>query len=579
MKYIYSLFLIFSIVSFSQNKQTIDSVNTIPFKIRLEKACVLDSVFLKNVKNAKKINYKLGEGESYSNLALINYYQGNFQKDLVYSQKAISIYEKINATEKLALEYGELGFRMKKRNLNKALFYLQKGKKIAENNNFQKPLLSIYNNYGVLKEMQHQNDSALFFYNKGLSLKEKIKDSVGLPYSLNNIAGIYVKQKLFSKALINYERAKKIRVLLNDEIGITENYTYLGDLYFAQKKYAIAIDNYKIALEKALKFKYLDLTQYCYEMLSKNYECLNDTNQALKNYKLFSIYKDSLLNKDTNSKIAELDVKFETAKKEKQLLQNEIEAKKRNYIILGLLLLAAFISLVGYLIYRQQKLKNKQQTQSFELKQAITQIETQNKLQSQRLSISKDLHDNIGAQLTFIISAVETAKFAPEVENTKLGNKLTQISDFTKDTIVELRDTIWAMNSNEITFEDLKSRILNFIEKANSAAENIAFKFIIDESLNHKELSSIVGMNIYRTIQEAINNALKYANATQISVEIKNINNQIVIEVLDNGNGFEINNIVVGNGLNNMQKRIEEIGGTFNLTSKIGKGTQISILI
>ena len=498
---------------------------------------------------------------------------------MYYSLKAINIFEKTNKIDKLSLELGELGFRMKKRNLKKGLYYMQKAIYLAEQNSFQKPLLSLYNNYGVLKEMLNQKDSALIYYNKGLVLKEKIKDSVGLPYSLNNIAGVLVSEKKFALAKRNYDRALLIRLLLKDEIGIAENYTYLGDLYYSKKEYQVAIYNYKIALEKSQKYNYIDLIQNSYKMLSQNYEAINDKENALINYKLYSFFKDSLFSEKTTSKIAELDIKFETAKKEKLLIQKEAEAKKRNQLVLGLALFSLLIGLIGFLIYRQQKLKNQQQSQAFELKQAINQIETQNKLQSQRLAISKDLHDNIGAQLTFIISSVETAKFAPEIENTKLGNKLTKISDFTKDTIVELRDTIWAMNSNEISFEDLQIRISNFIEKASSASEDIAFNFNIDKNLNAIKLTSIIGMNIYRTIQEAINNALKYAKADKIAVNIFKINDKINIEITDNGIGFNKEIIVVGNGLLNMQKRIEEINGSFEVISILGNGTNIKILV
>ena len=92
------------------------------------------------------------------------------------------------------------------------------------------------------------------------------------------------------------------------------------------------------------------------------------------------------------------------------------------------------------------------------------QIELQNKLHEQRLAISRDLHDNIGAQLTFIISSVDSLKYAFADGNPKLEDKLNNISSFTKETIYELRDTIWAMNKEEITIEDLKTRISNFIE-------------------------------------------------------------------------------------------------------------------
>ena len=564
---------------FSQTKKTIDSINHIPFGKRLEQASSLDFVFLKNLQNSIKINYKLGEGESYSNLALINYYQGKFEKDLDYSLKAISIYESINAKDKLALEYGELGFRMKKRSLKKALYYMQKGKSISENNNFQKPLLSIYNNYGILKEMQNQNDSALFFYNKGLILKQKINDSVGLPYSINNIAGILVKQRKFEKAKNYYDEALKIRIAIKDEIGIAENYTYLGDLFASQKQHSKAIKYYDLALEKAKKYHYLDLVQNSYKMLSQNHEALNNKDAALLNFKQYSIYKDSLINKETNSKVAELEVKFDTNEKEKLLLKQEIEVKNSRNKLLVVSVLAFFIGLLGFLFFRQQKLKNQQQEQEFQLKSAISQIETQNQLHEQRLSISRDLHDNIGAQLTFVISSIDNLKYGNQINDNQIVSQLTKISDFTKSTIVELRDTIWAMNTNEFSFDDLRTRIFNFIEKAQSAKEDIIFKFNVDETLKEMKFSSIIGINLYRTIQEAINNAVKYSEANEISVNIQHVSNKIQIEIQDNGKGFDIEVVDFGNGLYNMQKRIEEIDGTFEINSFLKKGTIIRLEI
>ena len=142
-------------------------------------------------------------------------------------------------------------------------------------------------------------------------------------------------------------------------------------------------------------------------------------------------------------------------------------------------------------------------------------------MQEQRLNISRDLHDNIGAQLTFIISSVDNIKYAFEITNEKLDNKLSNISSFAKETIVELRDTIWAMNSNEISFEDLEIRINNYIEKAKEAKDQISFSFAIDSVLKTQKLTSVQGMNIYRTIQEAVNNAIKYANASIITINAK----------------------------------------------------------
>lgn len=573
------LFLFFLVLNFAQKPEfkMIDSINNLPFEVRLKDAAILDKVYLKNAEESAKLNYKLGEAKSYSNLSLVYYYQGKYEKDLTYSLKAIHIFEKLNDQENLSLEWGELGYRMKKRNLEKALQYMQKAKYIAEKNTLRKPLLSIYNNYGVLKEMKKEYDSALFFYNKGLALKQKINDQVGIPYSLNNIAGVFVLRKQFDKAEENYQKALEIRKKINDTVGIAENYSYLGDVYFTKNDFKKAINFYQKTTDITDKHKYLGLSQDTYRKISECYEVLGDKENALQNFKKFSALKDSLVNQDTNSKIAELEVKFDTNEKEKQLLQKQTEVETSRIKFSVAIVFAILASIIGFLFYRQQRLKNKQQHQEFELKSAMAQIENQNKLQEQRLSISRDLHDNIGAQLTFIISSLENTKFGIPNLETAVEKRLDKISDFTRNTIVELRDTIWAMNKSDFTMEDLSSRIFNFVEHAQSANQNIQFNFSIDEKLKNKKFSSVVGVNLYRTIQESVNNAMKYANANHIIINAEKFKQGLKIEIKDDGKGFDTENVDLGNGLLNMKKRMEEIDGKFSINSEIGKGTSVNV--
>lgn len=579
MKNIVLLLILFATQVNSQTKKSIDSINQIPYLNFLKNHTQLQSVFIKNAINARKINYSFGEAQSYSKLSLAYYYSGDFEKNLKYSLLAIKIFEKIDQQESLAKEYGELGYRMKKRSLPKALYYMQRGMKISEKNNFEEPLLSIYNNYGMLKKYNKEPDSALFYFRKCLSLKERLKDSIGIPYSLNNIAEVYLDQKKFEPAKRLFEKSLNIRINLNDKYGIAENYSCLGDLYFAEKKYQKAINNYNTSSEISKKFRFNTLLLHNFHRASQSYEFSNNTAMALEAFKKHVFYKDSILNQETNEKIAELEVKFDTNEKEKLIIAQENEVKNARNKLIVVSIIALFICIIGFLIYYQQKFKNKQLEQEFKLKNAIAKIETQNKLQQQRLTISRDLHDNIGAQLTFIISSIDNIKYAFPIKDLSLDNKLNKISEFTKATILELRDTIWAMNSNDITFEDLHSRILNFIEKAQNATENINFKCIIDSNIEKTKLSSVVGMNLYRTIQEAVNNSIKHAAAKNISMEITSDNHKLSIVISDDGIGFDKNDSIKGNGLLNMEKRIQEVNGSINFDRNENGGTQIKIKI
>ena len=506
--------------------------------------------------------------KDFTNVALSTMNKGNiymYKGDNINATKiylsALALSEKHQLLKVEGLINKNLGVVfMNQEKFNDAFIYSKKAVFIFKKLGNLKEYASALTNLGNCYFNTYDAKNAIKYYKEAMSVSTKINDSVNIGMLLNNIGTIYIEDEKDTIKGLNYLlKSLEIKIKTNEKNNIIFQYNNLAQLYASQKKYNIATEFLDKSFEMSKKSGNLMELKVVYKIYSTIYRNQNNFKKAYEFELLRSTIKDSLLNLENLKAVKELETKYQTAKKEKLLIQKEAEAKKRNQLVLGLALFSVLIGLIGFLIYRQQKLKNQQQSQAFELKQAINQIETQNKLQSQRLAISKDLHDNIGAQLTFIISSVETAKFAPEIENTKLGNKLTKISDFTKDTIVELRDTIWAMNSNEISFEDLQIRISNFIEKASSASEDIAFDFNIDKNLNAIKLTSIIGMNIYRTIQEAINNALKYAKADKIAVNIFKVNDKINIEITDNGIGFDKETIVMGNGLQNMQKRIEEI--------------------
>ena len=135
------------------------------------------------------------------------------------------------------------------------------------------------------------------------------------------------------------------------------------------------------------------------------------------------------------------------------------------------------------------------------------------------------------------------------------------------------------MNKNEITIEDLQARVLSFVEKAKLATNNsIDFKFKSNVT-NEAKLTSIVGMNLFRVIQEALNNAIKYANTSKINISAIEKNNQVTITIKDNGDGFDINTIELGNGLKNIEKRINDIKGKVFIDSKPEIGTIVKIQI
>ncbi|WP_295337695.1 sensor histidine kinase [Flavobacterium sp.] len=543
------------------------------------------SNYLSAYKIRKLRNDSRGLAKINNNLANIYEKTNQYKAAMASFIEALSYFENIKDEKNIGIIKGNIGLiHLKLKNYPKALQYIKEVIAYQEKNNFMEDLCVSCLNLGNVYLNLNDTINALKFYDKSVKACTAVGNKKGISSGFNNIASIKSEQKKSKDALALYQKSKQAREELNSDLDKNNFDLNMATDFLANKKFKEA----KKLLLRTQKFydqtQHNEKLQKNYNGLIKVYSHLNQPDSVDFYIEKLAMLNEQLLVSKAEKQTAELETKYQTEKKERLIQKSkaeiatrelEIKRKETQFLILGLISLALLI--ITYLVYRQLKLKNKQQEQEFELKSAIAKIETQNKLQEQRLAISRDLHDNIGSQLTFIISSIDNIKYAFDIQNAKLDSKLNGISNFAKSTIIELRDTIWAMNKSEITFEDLQARIHNFMEKAQEAKEDIRFDFVVDIALKGKTFSSVQGMNLYRTIQEAINNSIKYAQAKNISVSIEPEGNGIVITITDDGKGFDREMVMMGNGIHNMQKRIQDIGGDFDLASKPDQGTIISI--
>lgn len=569
-------------VSAQKNIKEIDSINAILVQNSSIKTDSLLLMFENTFAVAEELNYQRGMGEALKNIATVYGYDGKLDKRLEYALKAIRIFEENDLKPQAANLYGEIGYGMKREDIDKAQYYMNKGIKMAEVGNYLEVLDRTYNNYGVIKEMKGQLDSAQYFYEKGLKIVQERNYTEGLPYSYSNLAGVFGQQGKYDLAREYFGKAKSIREEINDRKGIAENLTQIGEVYLAEGKPKEAISNFKQSLPLAISEEYRFLTQYTYQQLSEAYKQLRQTDSALHYFERYSAYKDSINSLDVTKRMAELSVEYETEKKENEILQQraelaekDLEVRRKNILIYGSLGLAALLGLLGYLIYSRQKLKNRQLQKESELQIALARIETQNRLEDQRLRISRDLHDNIGSQLTFIIMSLDNLSYMLTNAEDPVKERIASISTFTSVTINELRDTIWAMNKETISIEDLETRIAGIIEKAQTTSETTQFKIVTEHIQHSVEFSALEGINIYRIIQEAINNTIKYADANLVEVKMWIDEAVFKVSIVDDGAGFDNAQIQNGNGLNNMRKRAADIAAEIEVNSLVGEGTRI----
>ncbi len=547
---------------------------------KFEKAKKLSQEALKNAKDSIVI------ATIYNNIGACNRKLGLYKEAITNYLISLKIYESNQKLKEAATINNNIAVVYTYLNLNKkSLEYYEKAKSVFEKLNNKKGISQTYNNIAIIYANQGNIENALANFRYSLQLEKKLNDKKGIAESANNVGTAHYFLGAIDSAIYYFKTSALIEKRIGNIAGISGSYNNIAQILIENKRLREAKKYLDSAFLIAKEHKTSDDIENSLLNYTDYYEALGNYKTSLNYLKKYHKVNDSIIKKSNIEKIQEIETKYQTEKKEKeiavqkeQLLEKELEIKNKRLssILLGFAL--CIMALISFFIFKRNQLKRKQLQKEIDLKDALATIKTQNRLQEQRLRISRDLHDNIGSQLTFIISSIDNLKFISKDANEKLKDKLAKISSFTSNTIYELRDTIWAMNKSEITIEDLHARILSFVEKAKNATEHISFtvNYNIDKNTS---FSSLVGMNIFRVIQEAINNALKYANASKIEINLQKKIDLFEAIVKDNGDGFNIKKITLGNGLSNMEKRMSEINGKVKIASEIKKGTEILITL
>jgi tetratricopeptide (TPR) repeat protein len=268
-----------------------------------------------------------------SNIGVIYDITGEYTKAIEYHLKALRIYEEIDDKEGISQAYNNIGVIYKNMGkVQQALEYYLKAVTIEEKYGSPVNVSLMYNNIGSIHRNLKQYDKALENYKKALQLVEKIGHKRGVAHTLSNIGILYSKKKQPRDALNYYKNALKINEEIGNQYSISVNYYNMAISYMSLKDYANAKTYLERALERAKERDIKDLTRDCYDSLSDLYTVRGDYKKALEYYKLFTQKKDEIMNKETGTKIAEMQTRYDTEKKEQRiaLLEKNNEILKKN---------------------------------------------------------------------------------------------------------------------------------------------------------------------------------------------------------------------------------------------------------
>lgn len=229
--------------------------------------------------------------------------------------------------------------------------------------------------------------------------------------------------------------------------------------------------------------------------------------------------------------------------------------------------------ILGSLFYLQKFIERQR------IVKQLRRLEKEVAVNNERLRISKDMHDELGTGLSKIALLSEVGKH--EMQN-KNGNSriISEISSTSRGLAEKMGEIIWTLNPRNDTLDNLAAYLKEYIAD-NTEHLPVAVHFSYPDDIAPVAITNLIRQQILLVTKEALNNALKYANAGQLKFSLEIRQNLVLFVFEDNGAGFNINKVIESrngkkNGLNNMQSRINEINGLYNIESEKGKGTRIA---
>jgi len=211
------------------------------------------------------------------------------------------------------------------------------------------------------------------------------------------------------------------------------------------------------------------------------------------------------------------------------------------------------------------------------LQRQVQSLKQREALERERARIARDLHDQLGANLTQVALLGEMAEADKNLPD-EVESHTRQISQTARETTRSLDEIVWAINPSNDTLEGLANYVCKYAQEYLALA-NLPCRVDVPAQLPATAIPPEVRHNVYLAFKEAVHNVIKHAQATEVWIRLHLRPDQFTLQVADNGRGLGNQQPGHRNGLHNMKKRMEDIGGSFSISSGANGGTLVQLTV
>ncbi|MEJ1240325.1 tetratricopeptide repeat protein [Chryseolinea sp. T2] len=529
----------------------------------------------------RKIRNTKGVGACYVNIGNLHKYQGRLDSALVYYQHALSTLESTSHKQALAKLYANTGnvFQGLKQ-YEKALDYNRKSETLARQIRDSSSWCAALVNQGTVWNEMKQYEKAMDFHMRAFQLASKIDDVYCLQLASINLADLYKTQGDFSSAISYGLKSVRYAQQINAPFDVADIKKRVGDLYQGEKKYDLAKAYYSEAFDDARQIGAKEIVESAARALHQLYAAQGDYKNAYHFQSLSGLYGDSILGEKQMKTIHELDIRYQSEKKDKELAHSELqlqESRQQTIYIAAVATIALLFAGLLFVNYRNKKKLHMQRLQLAEREKEKHVVEAMMQgEEKERMRVARSLHDEVAG----ILAAVKMNLDAPAIH----AHVINHHPEYAKamSLLDEASVTVRGMAHNllpDILIHHGLDRALQRYCQVMGGKNLVTIQY--DSWGNATRYDPQFELAIYRIVQELLNNIIRHAHATEALVQVSYDNETLSITVEDNGVGMELlGNTTLqtqGNALTSLYTRVKYLYGKMDISTEPGAGTSIHL--
>lgn len=493
---------------------------------------------------------------------VVQYLSGNYPIVLEKYLGALRIFEQLGDENGIAATHNEMAvFYHKQNDLENCFRSLDIAERTSRKTGDLERLGTTLGNRGAILSVRGRIKEAKPYFQEVYRIRIKQSDSVGLGYVLLDLAEVALAENDLESCLKYIDQSTLIRSIIKDEYGVVVNLVFRGEMFMRAGNQSQAIRYLEEGNQRAQKIGYPDLVRQSADLLTKVWRSVGNTEKAFLFHEQADLLKDSLLGVEKSKIVKELQIKYETEKKEFEIREQRYLLNRDRWLI-GFLSVVVLFLVAVFALWRQRLIlkRDKILTEQKMLHQREMTTALIASQEQERRRFASDLHDGMGQVMASLRLVLQRAAGQTPPAAMELLDQMHQ----------DIRGIAFDLSPTTLKEDGLPAAVRELVSRINQVQ---AMRITVGDTGMKTRLSADLELALYRITQEWLNNIFRHGSAQKVDLQIIRHPDQISLMIEDDGPGFDLAVLEKssGNGWRNIQSRLMPFSGTVHVDSARGK--------